>query len=273
VEQSIFTDEKLSQLLISKSKSGLEVHVLLDQFQTSNRTTLNNLKNNQVSAQFYPARKGQANHAKFLVVDSSQAMVYSSPWTSESWNTANMAVHLTGKSAWTLANVYNRDWEFTTTLSLDVPKTTSLVDDNIIPATNAKVKQQITEQISTSTQSIWVEVTELTDTDTLQTLIDAASKGRDVRILLDRKAKSTPVILENLKTAGVQVRFYQEKDNHPLNINLGIFDGHTFVFSNSGWTYLTFVNNHEMSLTVPSPSATEKLIQLFDADWQNSTPA
>lgn len=272
VEQSLFTDERLYQLLISRSKSGLDVRVLLDQFQSPNRATLTDLKNNQVSAQFYPARKGQYDHVKLLVVDSNQALVYSSSWTSDGWNAANMAVYLTGKSAWKLANVYNRDWEFTTTLTLDVPKTTTLNEDNIVPATNANVKQQIVEQTSGSSRSIWAEVTELTDQDTLQALIDAASKGRDVRIILDSKAKSTPIILEKLKSAGIQVRFYKETANHPLGINLGIFDGSTFVFTSSGWTYYTFVINHESSITVPSPQATEKLIQHFDADWQNSSP-
>lgn len=271
VEQGVFADDRLSQLLISKSKSGLDVRVLLDQFQTANRNTLNDLKNNQISAQFYPARKGQYDRVKLLVVDYSQAIVYSSNWSSDSWNAANMAVLIKDKTAWKLATVYNHDWEFTTTLTLNVPKTTSLSEDNITPATNANVKQQITEQISSSSQSIWVEITELTDQDTIQALIDASSKGRDVRILIDAKAKSTPVLLEKLKSAGVQIRFYKEKNNQPLGINLAIFDGNTFIFSSSGWTYYTFVINHELSLTVPSPSASAKLIQNFNTDWQNGS--
>lgn len=268
VEQGLFTDQRLSQLLINKSKSGVAVRVLMDQFHSANKATLTDFKNNQVSAQFYPARKGQYNRFKLLVVDSSQAIVYSNYWDSASWNAANMAVSLNGKSAWRLANVYNRDWEFTTTLTLDVPETTPLGDDNITPAANANVKQQISEQITSSGKSIWVELTELTDPDTVQALTDTASKGIDVRIIIDEDAKATPVVLEKLKAAGVQVRFYQEKNNQPLGANFGIFDGKSFIFSSSGWTYYTFVINHEMSITVPAPSATEKLVQKFDADWQ-----
>lgn len=271
VEQGLFNDDRLSQLLISKSKSGLEVRVLLDQFQTANHSTLNDLKNNQVSAQFYPARKGQSDRVKLLVVDNNQAIVYSSNWSSDSWNAANMAVILKDKTAWKLANVFNRDWEFTTTLTLNVPKTTSLAEDNITPATNANIKQQITEQISSSTKSICVEVTELSDKETIQALASAASKGRDVRILIDAKAKSTPVLLEQLKSAGVKIKFYKEKNNQPLGINLGIFDGSSFIFSCSGWTYYTFVTNHELSLTVPSPPASAKLLQNFETDWQNGS--
>ncbi|WP_242837425.1 phospholipase D-like domain-containing protein [Desulfitobacterium metallireducens] len=271
VEQGLFTDQRLSQLLIAKSKSGLDVRVLMDQFHSSNKATLTEFKNNQVSAQFYPARKGQYNRLKLLIVDSSQAIIYSNYWDSESWNAANMAIILNGKSAWKLANVYNRDWEFTTTLTLDVPKTTTLNDDNITPATNANIKQQISAQITSSEHSIWAELTELTDQDTLQSLIDAASKGLDVRVILDENAKSTPGVLEKLKTAGVQVRFYQKKDNQPLGVNVGIFDGKSFIFSSAGWTHYTFVINHEMSITVPSPLATEKLVQKFDADWQSNS--
>lgn len=272
VEQGLFTDQRLSQLLINKSKSGVDVRVLMDQFHSANKATLTDFKNNQVSAQFYPARKGQYNRFKLLVVDSSQAIVYSNYWDNASWNAANMAVSLNGKSAWRLANVYNRDWEFTTTLTLNVPETTSLDDDNITPATNANVKQQISEQITSSEKSIWVELTELTDPDTVQALTDATSKGVDVRIILDEEdAKATPVVLEKLTAAGVQVRFNQEKNNQPLGANFGIFDGKSFIFSSSGWTYYTFVINHELSITVPAPAATEKLVQKFDADWQTSS--
>lgn len=272
VEQGLFTDQRLSQLLIAKSKSGIDVHVLMDQFHSENKATLTDFKNNQVSAQFYPARKGQANRFKLLVVDSSQAIVYSNYWDLESWNQDNMAIMLNGNSAWRLANdVYKRDWTFTTTLTLEVPEKTSQVDDNITPAANANVKQQITQQISASKQSIWLELTELEERDTLQALIDAAARGLDVRVILDEKAKSTPVIIENLKAAGIQVRLYKEKNSQPLGLNLGIYDGKTFIFSSSGWTYYTFVINHEMSITVPSPLATAKLIEKFDVDWQSGS--
>lgn len=273
VEQGIFTDERLAQLLIAKSKSGLNVRVLMDQFHTANKTTLTEFKNNQVSAQFYPARKGQYNRFKLMVVDSSQAIVYSNYWSPENWNADNMAVIINGKTAWDLANVYNRDWEFTTTLKLNVPETTTLADDNITPAKNANIKPQILKQISSSDKSIWAMLTELSDQETLQALIDAASKGLDVKVIVDESAKSTPVVLENLRAAGVQVRFYQRKNGQPLGMNIGIFDGKSFIFSSSGWTHYTFVINHEMSITVPSPTATEKLVQMFNTEWQVGTPS
>ncbi|MDA8226544.1 MAG: phosphatidylserine/phosphatidylglycerophosphate/cardiolipin synthase family protein [Desulfitobacterium hafniense] len=279
IEQFELDDRRIIDLLIKKSKSGIELKILLDQWESNNKRTLEELKNHNISVQFYPAQKGQYTRVKMLVVDHSQAIFYGPAWTdtpnfilasrdSHSLNSHTVAVKLTGKSAWKLATIFNRDWEFTTTLTLNVPKSTSLPDDNIILATNANVKQQIVEKINGSTQTIWLELSELTEQDTVQALMDAADKGRDVRIILDYiNASSTPGVIENLKSKGIQIRYYKDR---PLGVNLGIFDGKTFILSNSGWTRYTFLINHESSITVPSPAATAKVVEIYDKDWNSS---
>lgn len=273
IEQTIFSEPELMNLVIQKAKSGLDVRILLDQFITPNRTTLNELKQQNISVQYYPARKGQTLDTKFLVTDFSKALVYSSPWTSEGFKSYNLTVFLTEKSAWKLAGIFNRDWQFTTTLSLDVPKETDLPEDNILLATNAKVKQQIIEHISESQKSIWATVTEVTEEDMVQAFVDAAKKGRDVRLILSPKImpENWPETLNRLKSAGIQIRYFKHPENKPLSLYLGIFDGKNFIMSSSGWSYTSFIMDHELSLTVPSPEATYALIQRFDQDWQNST--
>lgn len=273
IEQTIFSDESLRNLVIQKATSGVKVRILLDQFETPNQATLNQLKSKNISVQYYPARKGQTDEAKFLIVDMTQAIIYSFPWTAEGFEAHNMAVLLSGKSVWKLAGIFNKDWQFTTTLSLDIPKTTDLPEDNILLATNANVKQQVIEHISGSQKSIWVSVSQVTDEDTIQAFIDAANKGRDVRIILDPgiMPKNWPETIEKLKASGIQIRYFKHPANKSLNLNVGIFDGDTFVLSSSGWGYKSFVMNHELSITVPSPKATLELIKQFDQDWQSSS--
>lgn len=267
VEQAEFDDPRLIQLLLTKSRSGIDVRILLDQWQKVNRGTLDLLKSQNVSIQFYPAQKGQIDHIKYLIIDQSRALIYGPPWTAEGLSAHDLAVELSGRSAWKTATLFSKDWEFTTTFPLSVAKTSLLPEDNIVLALNANVKQQLTEQISTSTKSIWIENSEITETDLKQSLIDAVAKGRDVRIIVNQtSANKTSDTLAELKEKGVRIRYYQN-----LKMNLAIFDDSSFILSSSGWTHNSFVTNHEFSITVPSPTASIKLAQMFNQDWEKST--
>ncbi|AFM41984.1 hypothetical protein Desaci_3077 [Desulfosporosinus acidiphilus SJ4] len=273
VEQSEFDDPKLINLLLAKSRSGVSVHILLDQWQKRNWPTLDQLKSENVSIQYYPAQKGQSDHTKWLIVDQTKAIIYGPTWTSEGFQAHDLAVELSGSSAWKAAALFSKDWEFTTTFPLDVTKTqpTTLPNDNITLAVNANVKQQIIEYISSSTKTIWLENTEITEPDIVQALLDAAGKGRDIRLILDPSvAGKTPVTLEKLKTGGISIRYSSSQT--PLGLHLAIFDQNSFLLSSSEWTRYTFLADHEFSITVPSPTASSKLDQMFQEDWKNSKP-
>jgi len=270
VEQSEFDDPNLIQILLAKSRAGVDVRILLDQWQKVNHATLDQLKSQNVSIQYFPAQKGQINHTKILIVDQQLAMIYGPPWTAEGLLAHDLAVELSGKSAWKAAALFSKDWEFTTTFPLTVPETSALPDDKIVLATNAKVKQELTEQISTSTKSIWIEVPEITDPDLIQALLDAAQKGRDIRLILDRAvATKTPVTLEKLTANNITIRYFPSKPS--LGMHLAIFDSSSFILTSSDWTRYSFVSNHEFSVTVPSPLASTKLGDLFRQDWAKST--
>jgi phosphatidylserine/phosphatidylglycerophosphate/cardiolipin synthase-like enzyme len=270
VEQAEFDDPRLIQLLLTKSRTGIDVRILLDQWQKVNRATLDQLKSQNVSIQYYPAQKGQINHTKYLIVDQNVAMIYGPSWTVDGLLAHDLAVELSGKSAWKAATLFSKDWEFTTTFPLTVPKTSPLPDDKIVLATNANVKQQLAEQISASTKSIWIEISEITDPDLIQALIDAAEKGRDVRLILDRAVTSkTPVTIEKLTAKNIPIRYFPSQT--PLGMHLAIFDNSSFLLSSSEWTRYSFVANHEFSITVPSPLASTKLGDLFKQDWEKST--
>ena len=270
VEQTEFDDTRLIELLLAKSSSGVDVRILLDQWQKVNRATLDQLKSQNVSIQYYPAQKGQINNTKYLIVDHDKAIIYGPPWTENGFQSHSLAVELSGKSAWKTATLFSRDWEFTTTLPLNVPKTSSLPEDNIVLATNANVRQQLADQISASTNSIWIINSEITEPDLVQALINAVNKGCDVRLILDRSVTTkTPVTLEKLITNGVHIRYYPAELS--LGMNLGIFDNKSFILSSSGWTRYSFVANHEFSITVPSPSASIRLGEMFEQDWEISS--
>lgn len=272
VEQVKFDDPRLIQLLLTKSRIGIDVHILLDQWQKVNWATLDLLKSQNVSIQYYPAQKGQVNHTKFLIVDQKVAMIYGPSWTEDGLLSHDLAVKLSGESAWKVAALFSEDWQFTTTFPLPILNTSPLPDDKIILARNANIKKQLTEQISSSTKSIWIEISEMNnvDLDLIQSLIDAAEQGLDVRVILGGEVTNkTQATLEQLKAKNIIIRYYPSKT--PLGMNLAIFDNSSFLLSSSHWTRYSFVANHEFSITVPSPVASAKLGNLFNQDWKKST--
>src|SRR5665648_42296 len=267
VEQTAFDDPRLIQLLIEKSSSGIDVRILLDQWQKTNRATLDQLKSQNISIQYYPAQKGQINHTKYLIIDQKVAMIYGPSWTTDGLLAHDLAVELSGISAWKCANLFSRDWAFTTTFPLKIPRDSSLPDDQIILATNAKVKQQLTQEISASTTSIWIEIPEITDLDLIQALNDVAEKGIEVRIILEQADKgNTPI--EKLTSKNITIRHFPSTS--PLGIHMAIFDNASFMLSSSDWTHYSFIANHEFSITVPSPSSSAKLGNMYKEDWEKS---
>lgn len=273
IEQKIFADENIKNLIIKKAGTGVEIRILLDQFETPNRAVLNELKSHNISIQFYPAQKGQTNEVKFLIVDLREALVYSHPWTESGFQAANFAVHLTGRSVHKLATaVFNRDWSFTTTLALDIPKESDLPEDNITVAKNTNVKSQLFAQVKNSKESIWAIVNNVTEPETVSLFEEAAANGLDIRLIVDSSNMPTnwPSTLQKLEDSGVEIRYFKSVKDLPLGMNLAIFDGTTFLHTSSGWSYKSFVMNQELSLTVPSPTATESLIEVFDQYWQSA---
>lgn len=270
IEQDSFQQPDLQQLLIEKARSGVDVKILLDQWQSGNKTVLEELKNENISGQFYPAQKGQYHHVRLLVVDHKQALIYGPSWTEAGFNSPCMAVKLTEKSAWKASSsIFARDWKFTTTLDLDIPKSTSLPEDQITLAYNSNVKQQIIDQLSASASQVSIEVSDLTDVDIIQALLDAVKKRVKVNILLTSRPQSSAQtqVADALKAKGIQVRYASAATSRQF----AVFDHKCFIMSSSGWTHSTFVVNHELSLTAPSPEATAKLASLFQQDWSSGT--
>ena len=269
VQQSEFDDPRLMQLLVNKAHSGIEVRILLDQWQAVNKATLDQLKSQNVSIQFYPAQRGQVNNTKYLTIDSNKALIYGPAWTASEFHAHNIAVELYGRAARRTAVLFARDWEITTTNTLAVPDSADLPEDNIIVATNVGVKQQIIQEVAASKESIWIAVPEISDSDLIQALLDASERLPEVCLILDGEAMSkAPNSLERLQSGNINIRYFPR---HPqLGLRMAVFDDACFIMSSFNWTRNAFVTNHELSITVPSPEASAKLGELFWQNWEIS---
>lgn len=274
IELSALDDPEIIDLIIKRSHEGVEIKILLDQWQRENAQTVKKLKNQNISVQYYPAQKGQYHRLRYMVIDYQVAMFYGQDWLQKYANTRSIAIRLTGDTAWNLAKSFTKDWEYTTTLTLELPDSIDLPEDNITFALNGNVKQQILYAIKQATTEICAEVEQISETETVEALIAAKQRGCKVRLILSPScAEATPNTIKAFKEAQIEVRYYDPADTEKINFNIGIFDNKTLIISSSSWSYRTFVINHEGSLSIPSPQVVNKIYSVFERDWQNSSPA
>ncbi len=272
IQLSSLEDEELQKLLVSRSQSGIEVRILLDQWQRENSATVKYLKNNNISVQYYPAQKGQYQRIRYMVVDYQTAVFYGGDWTKRGFGAHTMAVKLTGDTAWTMVKSFYKDWLYTTTLDLELPEQMELPEDHIIFTINSGVKQQILNNITSATSEIIAQVEQLSYPDTVQALVEAKQRGCNIRLIVSPScAVATPNTIKKFIETGIEIRYYSHPNNLAMGFNLGVFDNKTIIMSSSSWTYNSFVINHEGLLSIPSPAAVEKIKSVFEQEWKRGT--
>jgi len=271
VEQYELDRKDLLDLLVSKAKQGVEVKVLLDQSPKSAKATYDYLKGNSVGVQYYPTQKGQFDKVKLLAIDSSRALIAGNDWATSASINHDAALELNGKSAWKTAWVFARDWKFATTIDLNLAET-SLPDDNVLLSTNANIQSQVTTQMQGVKNSIQIELNQFTfPAELINLLADAAAGGKKVQVILDSaQQKTNQSTIDKLKSSGAQVRQYPADDKHKLAAHFALFDDRVTILGSANWTRSSFVQNHELAVTVPSKAITAKLAAVFNADWEKS---
>lgn len=268
IELSSLDDQEIIDLLVNKSKAGLEVRLLLDQWQRENTNPVKYLKNNNVSVQYYPAQKGQYHRVRYMVIDYQIAVFYGEDWTAKGFGAHSLAIKLTGDTAWTIAKYFDKDWNYTTTLSLELPSEVDLPEDNITFALNASVKQQVLKYINSAVASIQIQSEQLSDPETVDALVAAKQRGCDIKLILSPScAVATPNTIKKFKDTAIDLRYYNNPSKLAMGFNLGVFDNKTIVMTSSSWTYYSFVINHEGALIIPSPAAVERINSLFEQEW------
>lgn len=273
VEQFSLTDPEILDILIAKGNAGVEIHILLDRWQGENQAAMATLKNNNISVQYYPASKGQYQRSRYLTVDYTEALFYSTDWVPDT-SLHSLALRLSGETAWLLTKSFASDWLLTTTLSLELPANPNLTAEHITFTSGVNLKTNILAQLQSAQEEILIESIQISQEDTLLALIAAAERGVQVQIILNLNAEETmPESLRRLLDAGVAVRLLNGSDAMPLSYTFATIDGLTTLFSASAWSHATFVINHESALVIPSPAVTVHLAAQFHTDWQNSRPA
>jgi len=265
IELSAFDDNEILELIIEKARNGIEVKILLDQWQSVNSNTVKRLKNENVSVQYYPAQKGQYHKVRFMVVDYQTAIYYCQDWSEKGYKTYNFAIVLTGSSVRTIAKSFVNDWAYTTTISLELPNNLALTDDYVSYTVNAGIKQQILKAINSAQSELKVFVEQLSDKEIIEAFNEAKNRGCRITLVLSPSNKDS--IPDSLADAQIDIEYFNHPDNMVMGFNIAIIDNEKIIITSSSWTYYTFVINHENALIIPSPTVAKKIIEVLEDYW------
>lgn len=235
-------------------------------------------------------------HAKFWIVDSQTAYVYSGNWAPSSipispaartnremglaFNDTSIATYyedvflddmLMSSPYEGLPNIgYLQAEEDSETYTHPFTQTTITEYAEVTPIFSPDNSYELVSELIQSAQStIDVELQYIKfDCDALNDLIDAALRGVSVRVLIPKPGVSNENVTEVLINAGASVRFFKGLGhNHNKYISV---DGETVQISSINWSNNSFVNNREAGAIVKNPTVADYFKEIFDFDWDQS---
>lgn len=148
----------------------------------------------------------------------------------------------------------------------------------------ASTNAVIIDAINGATSSIWVEMYELTDNEVASALVSAASKGRDVRVMLEPKAWRSSTVptydsITQLLQSGKPHLQFQQNLAHVSGFKhqkFMIIDGSIAFIMTANFSVVALGGsktqvNREYIIRDTDPRDIQALQSIFLADWQTSS--
>ncbi len=301
LEVYTLSSEALVDALIAAKGRGVDVIVLLSHDRVSgyedNYTEESAYRLDNVGIDvLWTSSTFRFTHAKFWVVDSQTAYVYSGNWAPSSipvspeartnremglaFNDTSIAKYyedvflddMVISTPYTeLPHIeYLQAEEDSETYSHPFTQTTITEYAEVTPIFSPDNSYELVSELIQSAQStIDVELQYIKfDCDVLDDLIDAALRGVSVRVLIPKPGVSNENVTEVLINAGASVRFFKGLGhNHNKYISV---DGETVQISSINWSNNSFVNNREAGAIVKNPNVADYFKEIFDFDWDQS---
>ncbi len=245
---------------------------------------------------FWTSSSFTFTHAKFWIVDSQQAFVYSGNWAPSSipqyegartnremgfiFNDVDIAGYYEDvffddngiSTAYTIiahtgtlqanetTGTYEHPFDYTTFVE-SAEVTPIFAPDNGY--------ELLSNLIQSATISLDLELQYIKfDCDLLNDVIDAALRGVAVRVLIPEPGVANENVTEVLINNGAQVRFFKGLGhNHNKYVSV---DGETVQVSSINWSNNSMENNREAGAIVKNSNIAAYFKTVFDYDWANS---
>jgi cardiolipin synthase len=293
------TGERFKRAIIAAADRGVEVHVIYDAF--ANIVVRPPFKrfpaNVKVLAfpvyaagwRFFDLRRYGRDHRKILVVDDRVGFVggfnlgsaYAQDWR-------DTHCRITGPAVWDLkrsfADMWNlhRSKRFRRSEPPMLMTTASTWDPQIRVHRNIPrlwmfpIRAMYLEAIARAQRNIWLtHAYFIPDSDFVETLVEAAERGVDVRLLLP--AKSNHIVADlisrgyfrRMLAAGVRIDRFRDAMVHAKTATI---DGSWSTIGTANVDRLSMTGNYEINIEVIDAGLAREMEQIFETDLANSLP-
>lgn len=259
----------LVQGLANDREAGADVRVVTDPTVSASRRSFDVLASERVPTRFYPVDDAahQIDHVKLLIADG-EAVVGGMNWGAHSDRNHDYVLETRDATKVDrLVRIFQQDWSLAAGQPHLVPADAGAHVAQTAPG--EEIRAMLAQALTSASSRAWAEVYTLTDSDILLQLADAHRRGVDVRVLLDPNQPYNRQGFDELRAAGVPVRWYPIPKGALLHAKIGLFDG-LLVLGSANWTYSGLDVNHELDIETRDPQAVAAYGSRFTLDWANS---
>jgi cardiolipin synthase A/B len=249
--------------------AGADVRVVTDPTVNASRSSLDVLRREGVRGRFYPVddTAHQIDHVKLLIADG-EAVVGGMNWGAHSARNHDFVLETRDRAEVDrLVGIFEQDWSLAGGVAHLVPADAAAQVAQTAPG--EEIRAMLTHALAAASGRAWAEVYTLTDPDVLLQLAAAHRRGVDVRVLLDPNQAYNRLSFDQLRAAGVAVRWYPIPRDALLHAKIGLFDGQ-LVLGSANWTYSGLSVNHELDIETEDPQVVAAYGSRFNSDWARS---
>lgn len=270
IKQFTFTEPGLIQATIDRKNAGVDVRVMLNAQRSggdrANDETYDEFKRAGIDVQ-WSSPKFYVTHEKSIVVDGNAAMVATYNLMIKYFTLTRDYGIITRdpQHVAQIIDVFNADWEH-----LDFTP----AEDAGLLWSNSNSRHQMARFIDRATEHLLIQHPKFVDAVILDHIAAAAHRGVKVRVLCGGKhgisewdVLDTFASLRTLGRFGVKVH---KQKNLRVHAKLIVVDGREVLVGSMNIDRSAFDLRRELGLITDDPAVVQRLVAVFDSDWESS---
>jgi cardiolipin synthase len=231
---------------------------------------------------------GLINHAKLVVVDGRVAFTGGMNFYDHGSCNHDYMVRLEGPAAAHLGALMDGDWHLSGAATPAIRHVEGERQGNAIVEIaetgprRRTIRELITRHVVTAREKVWVEVLFLDDDHIIDTLVEAAGRGLDVRVILDPlnwghhvpELEKLPFhgipnwhAVDRLIDGGVAVSWFQPtRPGQNLHAKMAMMDDRFVLVGSANYTYRALDRSREVTIGLECPDVARAFGEAFLAD-------
>jgi cardiolipin synthase A/B len=267
LEMYEFQRPDLAGMIVDDFARGVAVTALMDPSERSSSAIWALLQQAGIRVVAFPIEPRTIDHVKLLIVDSERAVVGGINWGRNSPLNHDFDVLAEGPVVANLARVFAQDLAIAGQARVVPPAQPDAAIQVLVTRPGDAIRSAALALIDGARRSVVMEMFDLSDQLTLESLTGARRRGVAVRVLLEPTQSQNIDAMALLKAAGADTRFFTPVGAELLHAKLVIVDGTTVLFGSCNWTRSGFSRNHELDLLVRNTALAAIFGARADQDW------